>query len=173
MNGARWQLRAYTKLKKEVNRDEASNYPNGLHAQRTRSRASLYTPGKCQRKATSKNTGRATCIVEEFMETDLFTVQRDDLAGTRSRTHGLAQESATCPSRTPKASLIGLITSRMMLRYFRQRQTLQRQGRLRSRGHHDRKLPLPSTPKATILDAMQNDAKAQDRLPARRRRTMS
>lgn len=78
MNGARWQLRAYTKLLEETNADEAltvvaasmlqnqkKNIPVHKWPLPELSDLDIYIPSRMK--------------VSEFMQTDLFTVQKDDI----------------------------------------------------------------------------------------------
>ena len=116
MNGARWQLRAYTKLKKESNRDEAlsvltaaiiknQKQSNPVHNWPMPELNDLdeYRPSKLK--------------VDEFMETDLFTANQDDLIELVAELLDW-RKIRYMPVENTKGRLVGLITSRLLLRYF-------------------------------------------------------
>lgn len=115
-NGARWQLRSFTKLKKMVSRDEAvtvltactiKNQQKGIpiHEWPLTELSDLdeYRPSSLK--------------VEEFMETDLFTVQKDDLVELVAEMMDW-RRIRYMPVENSKGELSGLITSRLLLRYF-------------------------------------------------------
>jgi len=118
-NGARWQLRAFTNLKKTVSIDEAvsvmtasiiKNQGKGIpvHAWELPELSDLkeYRPSKLR--------------VDEFMVADLFTVRREDIieivAGIMDW-----RKIRHLPVEDKKGNLVGLITSRLLLHYYSQR----------------------------------------------------
>lgn len=116
MNGARWQLRAFSNLKKSVGSDEALSIltANIIKNQETETPVHLwelpepeilaeYSPGKLR--------------VEEFMATDLFTVQKDDLIELVAELMDW-RKIRYMPVEDSKGNLVGLITSRLLLRYY-------------------------------------------------------
>ena len=116
MNGARWQLRAFTNLKKSIGSDEALSIltANIIKNQETETPVHLwelpkpeilerYSPGKLR--------------VEEFMATDLFTVQKDDLIELVAELMDW-RKIRYMPVEDAKGNLVGLITSRLLLRYY-------------------------------------------------------
>ena len=151
MNGARWQLRAFTKLIKEVTRDEAltvltaaivenqeKNIP--VHKWKLPDATDLvdYRPGKL--------------LVDEFMETDLFTVQQDDLIELVTELMDW-RKVRYMPVEDSKGRLCGLITSRLLLRYYAQHDKLNSK---KAGCVKDIMIKKPTTisPKATIVQAM-------------------
>ncbi|MEN0003375.1 MAG: CBS domain-containing protein [Bacteroidota bacterium] len=115
-NGARWQLRAFTKLREQVSRDEAVSaltsciYKNQIkelpvHKWKMPTPASLedYKPSKLS--------------VQEFMETDLFTVQKDDIIELVAELMNW-RKIRHMPVEDSKGRLSGLITSRQLLAHF-------------------------------------------------------
>lgn len=151
MNGARWQLRAYTKLIKKVERDEAltiltaaiiknQKVGNPVHEWPLPEVDDLeiYRPSILR--------------VEEFMITDLFTVQQDDLIEMVAELMDW-KKIRHMPVEDPKGQLVGLITSRILLRHFT-KQCL--------RGVKDDKTakeimqtePITISPEASIVEAM-------------------
>ncbi len=116
MNGALWQLRAYNKLKKEAGKDEA---------------LSVLTTSILQNQSTDQPVARwcmpelidleeyrpVNLQVEEFMETDLFTVQKDDPIELVAELMDW-RKIRYMPVEDSKGRLSGLITSRLLLRHF-------------------------------------------------------
>ena len=151
MNGARWQLRAFTKLKEETTQDEAlsvltssiiENQNKGLpgHKWKMPELTDLkeYRPSKIR--------------VEEFMQTDLFTVQKDDIIELVAEMMDWRKISYT-PVEDTKGNLVGLVNSRLILRYFIKGNKLNEQenGTVKDIMKVN---PVTISPNATILDAM-------------------
>jgi CBS domain-containing protein/gamma-glutamylcysteine synthetase len=117
MNGARWALRAYTKLLEETTVDEAvtvltaailknqSKEFNPVHLWPMPELKDLkeYLPSKLQ--------------VGEFMVTDIFTVQKDDIIDLVAELMDWRKIRYT-PVEDAKGTLIGLVTSRLLLRHL-------------------------------------------------------
>lgn len=116
MNGARWQLRAFSNLRKTIASDEALSILTAsiIKNQETETPVHLwelpepevlaeYSPGKLR--------------VEEFMATDLFTVQKDDLIELVAELMDW-RKIRYMPVEDAKGNLVGLITSRLLLRYY-------------------------------------------------------
>ena len=119
LNGARWQLRAFTKLKKETSMDEAITvmtsaiYENQalgkpVHTWELPELKDLldYRPGNLR--------------VEEFMQTDLFTVSKDDLIELVAKLMDW-RKVRYMPVEDQKGNICGLITSRLLLRFYSQK----------------------------------------------------
>ncbi|HRD82184.1 MAG: CBS domain-containing protein [Saprospiraceae bacterium] len=151
MNGARWQLRTFTKLAKECTRDEAvtamtaaivhnqwKDIPVHQWTMPAFSDLPNYHPSKLR--------------VEEFMETDLFTVQKDDLIELVTDLMDW-RKIRYMPVEESKGQLCGLITSRLLLRHF------ARKNKLNSKEATMVKdimieAPITISPNATLLEAM-------------------
>lgn len=151
MNGARWQLRTFTKLSKECTRDEAvtamtaaivtnqwKDIPVHQWTMPAFSDLPNYHPSKLR--------------VEEFMETDLFTVQKDDLIELVTDLMDW-RKIRYMPVEESKGQLCGLITSRLLLRHF------ARKNKLNSKEANTVKdimieAPITITPNATLIEAM-------------------
>ncbi len=116
MNGARWSLRSYTDLQEKSGHDEAltcltaamlKNQNKGIpiHEWPKPNLSDLedYKPTKLK--------------VEEFMTTDLFTVQKDDIIELVAEMMDWRKIRYT-PVESKKGKLIGLVTSRLLLRYY-------------------------------------------------------
>lgn len=151
MNGARWQLRTFTKLVKECTRDEAVTVMTAaivknqwkdipIHQWTMPELTDLddYRPSKLR--------------VEEFMETDLFTVQRDDILEMVTELMDW-RKVRYMPVEDAKGNLCGLITSRLLLRYYAKRHRSEANEAIMVK---DIMIAEPITihPEATILQAM-------------------
>lgn len=150
MNGARWQLRAFTKLIEETNRDEAittltasiiKNQKKGIpvHEWKMPELKDLheYKPDQL--------------TVEEFMVTDLFTVQKDDIIELVAEMMDWKKIRYT-PVEDAKGNLVGLVTSRIILRHLIRNSKLNGKATMVK----DIMLKNPKTIEsdATILEAM-------------------
>lgn len=115
-NGARWALRSFTALKEDISADEAVtcitaetiknqqlNKPVHTWKEPTISDHTDWHPSKLK--------------VEEFMSTDLFTVQKDDLIELVAEIMNW-RRIRYLPVENPKGELVGLITSRILLRHY-------------------------------------------------------
>ena len=122
MNGARWALRAFTKLKKEISIDEAvtiltyhmaNNQISGQPAHKWEMPESNdlkeYRPAKLK--------------VEEFMVTDLFTVRKEDIIDFVAEMMDW-RKIRYMPVEDTKGKFTGLVTSRILLKQFNNKQRL-------------------------------------------------
>ncbi len=116
MNGARWMLRAYTKLQESTGTDEAlcvltatmianqrSNKPVHEWTMPTPADLKLYRPHHLK--------------VSEFMLTDLYTVQKDDIVDLVAELMDWNTIRYT-PVEDSKGKLVGLVTARLLLRHY-------------------------------------------------------
>lgn len=116
MNGARWQLRAFTHLKESITTDEAvtvltasilknqeKEVPGHLWEMPQPTDLEEYRPAKLK--------------VEEFMETDIFTAQKDDLIDLASEMMEW-RKIRYMPVEDNKGNLVGLLTARLLLRHY-------------------------------------------------------
>lgn len=151
MNGARWQLRTFTKLTKECNRDEALTVMTAaivknqwkdipVHQWSMPELADLddYRPSKLR--------------VEEFMETDLFTVQKDDIIELVAELMDW-RKIRYMPVEDAKGNLCGLVTSRLLLRHFVHKNRINGKEGSMVRDIMIQE-PVTVSPKATIIEAM-------------------
>ncbi|MEL6357870.1 MAG: CBS domain-containing protein, partial [Bacteroidota bacterium] len=115
-NGARWQLRAYTKLREELNQDEAlSTLTASIHKnQLTEQPVHTWSLPNINDLKDYKPVG---LCVEEFMETDLFTVREEDLLELVVDMMDW-RKLRYLPVEDKNGQLVGLITTRNLLRYF-------------------------------------------------------
>ncbi|MDQ3017395.1 MAG: glutamate-cysteine ligase family protein, partial [Bacteroidota bacterium] len=78
MNGARWALRSYTKLKKETTEDEALTVLTNAMSVNAKQGLPVHM-WRIPELTDLKEYRPSHLKVSEFMNTDLFTVQRDDI----------------------------------------------------------------------------------------------
>ncbi len=116
MNGARWQLRAYTKLLKECDRDEALTVMTASILKNQKKETPVHT-WEMPELGDLEDYRPAKLRVEEFMETDLFTVQKDALIELVAEMMDW-RRIRYMPVEDSKGKLGGLITSRLLLRHF-------------------------------------------------------
>ncbi len=152
MTGARWMLRAFTKLKAESSADEAitvmtaAMYKNQtlgkpVHTWEMPSLKDLeeYQPSKIK--------------VEEFMETDLFTVQKDDIIELVTEMMDW-RKIRYLPVEDSKGELVGLVTSRLLLRHFSNKNnvTLKQPSTVKDIMISE---PVTISPSATLTEALE------------------
>ncbi|MEO1625553.1 MAG: CBS domain-containing protein [Bacteroidota bacterium] len=148
--GARWQLRAFTKLMEETNRDEAltcltaaiiKNQEKEIPVHKWKMPVlddlSEYRPSQLK--------------VEEFMQTDLFTVQQEDIIALVAELMDW-RKIRYMPVEDNKGKLVGLVTARLILRH------VVRDSKVESKPQLVRDImikdPITIHPEATILEAM-------------------
>lgn len=151
MTGARWQLRAFTSFIKRVTRDEATTVLTQSIIRNQEKEIPIH-----EWKAPKLNDldeYRPTKLkVEEFMETDLFTVQQDDIIELVAEMMNW-RKIRYMPVEDLKGNLIGLVTSRLILRHFADRAKANSEGIVVVK---DIMISNPITigPNETILDAL-------------------
>jgi CBS domain-containing protein len=151
MNGARWMLRTFTKLKKETTVDEAitimtaamvknQNLSKPVHTWEEPSQSDIeeYRPNHLH--------------VEEFMETDLFTVHKDDIIDLVAEMMNW-RRIRYMPVEDNKGQLIGLVTSRILLRHYTQKGNDLAEKKLTVKDIMITN-PITVSPAATILEAL-------------------
>lgn len=151
MNGARWQLRAFTKLKRETSRDEALSVMTSSIIENQ----NKDLPGhkwKMPELTDLKEYRPSKIKVEEFMQTDLFTVQKDDIIELVAEMMDWRDISFT-PVEDTKGNLIGLISSKMILRHLVKGNRLNEKGTGTVKDIMVKK-PITISPNSTILEAM-------------------
>ncbi len=150
MTGARWMLRAFTKLHETTNTDEAlsvltatmiknqqSNLPVHEWEEPTINDLKLYNPSHLK--------------VSEFMLTDLYTVQKDDIIDLVAELMDWNTIRYT-PVEDSKGQLVGLVTARLLLRSFMKNKNSPRKTTLVSDIMIHK--PITVTQETNILDAM-------------------
>jgi CBS domain-containing protein/gamma-glutamyl:cysteine ligase YbdK (ATP-grasp superfamily) len=152
-NGARWLLKSFTKLQEEVNQDESLSVITSamIKNQMSEKPGHLWEIPKAD---DLKNYRPVGLRVEEFMETDLFTVHEDDLLEMVANLMDW-RKLRYVPVEDSKGRLTGLITTRKLLRHYtrRERPDAPESGMVTVR---DIMIATPTTvdPNATITDAL-------------------
>ncbi|NJC27086.1 CBS domain-containing protein [Neolewinella antarctica] len=115
-NGARWLLKAYTQLDTQVNQDEGLTVITSTMIKHQMSEKPVHTwpMPKAEDLKAYKPVGLR---IEEFMETDLFTVHEDDLIDLVSDLMDW-RKLRYVPVEDGDGHLTGLITTRRLLRYY-------------------------------------------------------
>ncbi len=116
MNGARWMLRTFTKLKSETSTDEALTVMTAAMVRNQNESKPVHT-WEMPTLNELEEYRPSDIKVEEFMETDLFTVQKDDLVELVAEMMDW-RKIRYMPVEDHKGQLVGLMTSRLLLRYF-------------------------------------------------------
>ncbi len=152
MNGARWQLRAFTKLIKETNNDEALTCLTASIVKNQREEKPVHTWAMPELKDL-KYYQPSKIKVEEFMTTDLFTVQKDDIIDLVAEMMDWREIRHT-PVEDTKGRLIGLVTSRLIMRHYIHGNKLNDN---KTQTVKDVMIKNPKTvsPDATIIEAME------------------
>ncbi len=152
MNGARWQLRAYTHLLKEATRDEALTVLTASIWKNQQIEMPVHNwplpdPEDLEEYLPSE------LKVEEFMTTDLLTVHSEDPIELVAKIMDW-RRIRHMPVEDTKGHLVGLISSRLLLRHFAQAHELNSQ-RETTAADIMVKDPITITPEASIIEAMQ------------------
>ncbi len=122
MNGARWTLRAFTQLKKEVSTDEAVSVLTACMLKNQEEGKPVHT-WELPKLSDLKEYRPAKLKVEEFMVTDLFTVRKEDIIEFVAEMMDW-RKTRYLPVEDKKGKLVGLITSRMLLKEFAKKRRL-------------------------------------------------
>jgi len=149
--GARWALRTFTALKKDVTNDEAVTAVTAATIRNQK----LNKPVHTWKEATTgdlENWQPSHIKVEEFMSTDLFTVQKDDLIELVAEIMDW-RRIRYMPVEDSKGELIGLISSRMLLRHFARNAKEMEQKEVSVKDIMLEK-PVVVGPETRIMDAM-------------------
>ncbi|MEM1320119.1 MAG: CBS domain-containing protein [Bacteroidota bacterium] len=150
-NGARWQLRAFTKLIEETTNDEALTCLTASIIKNQQTEQPVHT-WKLPELGDLEDYRPAKLKVEEFMTTDIFTVQKDDiieLVAEMMDWRGINY----APVEDTKGKLVGLVTSRNLLRHFIKGNQLNGEpSTVKDIMVTD---PITIGPEATIMEAME------------------
>jgi CBS domain-containing protein len=114
--GARWALRSYTKLTEEVSNDEALSILTKMTIKNQKTNTPVHQ-WELPKSSDLDNWRPEFMKVEEFMNTDLFTVQKDDPLELVFKMMDW-NHIRFIPVENSKGELAGLITSRLLLRHF-------------------------------------------------------
>jgi CBS domain-containing protein/gamma-glutamylcysteine synthetase len=151
MTGARWQLRAFTKLIKEVTIDEALTTITSAIVKNQWQQKPVHT-WELPNADVLETYHPSKLKVEEFMQTDLFTVQRDDIIEFVAEMMDW-RKIRYMPVENAQGKLVGLVTSRLLLRHFAKNNQLPKKEQILVK---DIMLDEPKTvkPTATLIEAL-------------------
>ncbi len=110
--GARWALRSFTALKNEVTNDEAVTCITAAMIKNQKQNKPVHT-WKETTVSDLEDWHPSKLKVEEFMSTDLFTVQRDDLIELVAEIMNW-RRIRYMPVEDNKGELVGLVSSRLL-----------------------------------------------------------
>ncbi|MBO3699378.1 CBS domain-containing protein [Fabibacter sp. E12] len=116
-NGTNWILKSYSHLAKDATKEEILlSITSSMHQNQQSNKPVHQWPLADLSHLVGLDP--ATILVEEFMTTDLFTVQQEDILELVADMMDWQNVRFT-PVENDKGKLIGLISARMMLRHFR------------------------------------------------------
>ncbi len=114
--GARWLLRSFTSMKAETNTDEALAALTAVTIENQK-RGNPVHEWKMPVLEKFKSYSPFSMVVSEFMNTDLITVQKDDILDLVSKMM-LWRKTRYMPVENAKGQMVGLVTSSMLLKHF-------------------------------------------------------
>lgn len=115
-NGARWMLRSFTKLHENSNTDEALSVLTATMIQNQQSNKPVHE-WELPSINDLKMYKPSHLLVSEFMLTDLYTVQKDDIVDLVAELMDWNTIRYT-PVEDNKGKLVGLVTARLLLRNY-------------------------------------------------------
>jgi CBS domain-containing protein/gamma-glutamylcysteine synthetase len=151
MNGARWMLRTYTKLLQETTSDEAITVMTAAIVKNQEASMPVHT-WKLPELRDLAEYRPSKMKVEEFMQTDLFTVQKDDIIGLVAEIMDW-RKIRYMPVEDSKGNLVGLMTSRLILRHFTRNNALEASPSQYVKDIMISK-PITITPETPIIEAL-------------------
>ncbi len=119
MNGARWQIRSFTRLKEQTNRDEALTALTAAIIENQEKEKPVHT-WELPQLNDFQNYAPFQLVVDEFMQTDVSTVQKDDIIELAADMMDW-QKTRYMPVEDGEGHLVGLITMHSLLKYVNQR----------------------------------------------------
>ena len=149
MNGARWQLRSFTKLKEETTQAEALTIlAHAIHInQKSQIPGHLWELPEID---SFEHFHPQDLIVSEFMQTDFQTVQKGDILEFVAELMDW-QDVKFTPVEDSKANLVGLVASDLLIKHFAKNNNKSEFITVEEIMIKD---PICIDPEATIQDAM-------------------
>ncbi len=154
MTGARWSLRAFSRLKKNATVNETLTTMTAAILENQKKGVPVHT-WELPELSMLKDYRPSKLRVEEFMERDLFTVQPDDIIEMVADMMEW-RKIRYMPVENEDGNFVGLVSSRLLLRHF----TKQLKGSLNNKkatAVKDIMITDPTTvkPETTLVDALQ------------------
>ena len=150
-NGARWMLRTFSRLKQETTVNEAITVMTAAMVKNQNLSKPVHTwdePNLSDLKEYRPN----HLHVEEFMETDLFTVQKDDIIELVAEMMNW-RKIRYMPVEDSKGHIIGLVTSRLLLRHYAKKDSSLGDQKFTVKDIMIEK-PITIAPEASIMEAL-------------------
>ncbi|MBX2842534.1 MAG: CBS domain-containing protein [Flammeovirgaceae bacterium] len=149
--GARWTLESYAKLIKTNSREEVSTALVAAMVKNQIEQKPIHELGLANIEDIIE-WAPSHFLVEEFMTTDLFTVNKDDIPELSADMMDW-QQLRYLPIENDKGELIGLVTHRELLRYF-SNNNKSNNCKPKRLGEIMLKNPITIRPEQTIVEAM-------------------
>ena len=153
MNGARWQLRAFTELRKDLTQDEANTVLTASIIKNQEQQIPVHLWDMPQINDVVDYQPSNLKVVE-FMQTDLFTVQKDDIIELVAELMDW-RHIRYMPVEDKDGKLSGLITSRNLIRFFARKSANLEQEKKTMVKDIMITNPVTIAPDATIMEALQ------------------
>ena len=150
MTGARWILRAYTDFLKQTSKDEALTAITSVIIENQKSGIPVHE-WNVPKLEDLKTYKPSNLTVAEFMTTDIFTVQKDDIIDLVAEMMDWRKIAYT-PVEDQKGNLIGLVTARLIIRHLIKNKRNQKTSVVDEIMIKD---PITITQDSNILEAMQ------------------
>lgn len=150
--GARWALRSFTHLREDISSDEAVTCITAATIANQQQNKPVHTWEE-PTIADHSNWHPSKLKVEEFMNTDLFTVQKEDLIELVAEIMDW-RRIRYMPVEDSKGELVGLITSRLILRHYARRHQPTEQPPATTVKEIMVEKPTTVKPETPILEAM-------------------
>ncbi len=151
MTGARWILRSFTKLKEETTTDEALACLTSSIIKNQKTSMPVHE-WKLPELSELVHYKPSQIKVEEFMTTDLFTVQKDDIIEFVAEMMDWRKTRYTAVE-NKNGELVGLITQRLLLRYLIKNPILK--GKVTTVNDIMLTKPFTISPEKSIMDALE------------------
>ncbi len=149
--GARWLLRSYTKLTEELTSDESLVLLTAKMVKNLKENQPVHT-WELPNAMESAEWRPDKLKVEEFMTTDLFTSQPDDVVELVAEIMNW-RKIRYMPVENQKGELVGLVSSRLLLRHFAKISRFDDNTETTVKDIMVEK-PITAKPETTILEAM-------------------
>ena len=150
--GANWILNSYAKLRREVMTEERSATITAAMVKHQKTGQPVHT-WELACKDDVLEWSPTSLLIEEFMTRDVFTVSQDDIPELVANIMDW-QKVRFIPVEDDKGHLVGLVSSRMLIRYLLQKNE-NTEPQSTTVGDLMIKDPITITPEKTVMEAMQ------------------
>jgi len=149
--GSHWLLKSFSRLSKETTKDEALMEIAAATIKNQEQNIPAHKWPLAELTAID-NWNPHSLIVEEFMTTDIFTVQPDDIIELAAEMMDF-RKIRFIPVEDSAGKIVGLITSRMLLRYYSQNSGPSKESVLVKEVMLEN--PMTVSPDMNIVDALE------------------